>query len=72
MDSIYLNKDGRITIPKRLRKKFGIDKGTKIFFSEVSDGIKLIPITPKTIEENKGFLKTEGRLLKALMKEKSF
>jgi bifunctional DNA-binding transcriptional regulator/antitoxin component of YhaV-PrlF toxin-antitoxin module len=70
MESIYLNHDGRITIPKLLRKKFGIKPKTRLFFCEEFDGLKIIPITPKVIDENIGFMKTEGKLLKALMREK--
>jgi len=70
MKSLYINKDGRITIPKLLREKFGIKPRTRLFFCEESGGLKIIPITPKVIDENIGFMKTEGRLLNALIDEK--
>lgn len=70
MKSLYVNKDGRFTLPKHIRKKFGIKPGTKIIFIEEKDGIKVNFITPRIIMDNIGFLGKDGRLLKALLKEK--
>ncbi len=51
----YSTKRGLITIPIRLQKLYGIRTGTKIFFQEDKDGIKIIPITSELIEDNKVF-----------------
>lgn len=69
MKSIVLTK-GYMIIPKKIRRKFGIRKGTVIDFSEVNGEIILTPVTQKWIESNTGFMNTKGKLLKALMKEK--
>lgn len=69
MKSIVLTK-GYITIPIKIRRKFGIRKGTVIDFSEVNGEIRIIPITQKWIESNAGFMNTKGKLLKTLMNEK--
>jgi AbrB family looped-hinge helix DNA binding protein len=59
-----------LVIPSKLRKRFRIKPGTRINFFEEKDGIKIIPVTPETIEDNIGFMKTEGKLLRALKEEK--
>lgn len=69
MKSIVLTK-GYMIIPKKIRRKFGIRKGTVIDFSEANGEIILTPVTQKWIESNTGFMNTNGKLLKALMKEK--
>ena len=70
MDTGFVTTKGQLVIPSKLRRKFGIKPGTRINFFEEEDGIKIIPVTPETIEANIGFLKTNGKLLKALMDEK--
>ncbi|MBL7961603.1 AbrB/MazE/SpoVT family DNA-binding domain-containing protein [bacterium] len=69
MKSIVLNQ-GYVTIPMKIRRKFGIQKGTVLHFSEIDGEIRIIPITQEWIQSNVGFMNTKGKLLKALMKEK--
>lgn len=62
---------GRITIPELLRKKYGLNQRRLVKFEETETGILIIPlVTKREIKKNRGFLKTNGKLLKALMKEK--
>ncbi len=61
---------GQVVIPSRLRRKYGIKIGTKIYFEEDKDGIKLYPVTENIIEKNMGMLGTQGKLLKKLLEEK--
>ncbi len=70
MEAGYVTSKGQLVIPSKLRKKFGIKPGTRVNFYEEKDGIKIVPITSETIDANKGFLGTGGKLLKALMEEK--
>jgi len=70
METGYVTSKGQLVIPSKIRKKFGIKGGTRVNIFEEKDGIKIIPITPEVIEANKGFLRTGGKLLKALMEEK--
>ena len=46
-----------MVIPRRLRKEFGIEEGTKALVYEVPEGILLRPITRKTIGRLHGILK---------------
>jgi len=63
--------NGLITIPARLRKKYGLTPGRKVKFEPIEDGIKIIPLaTPEEIRANIGFLGMKGKMLKSLMEEK--
>jgi AbrB family looped-hinge helix DNA binding protein len=70
MEVGFVSSKGQLVIPSKLRRRYGIKPGTRINFHEEDDGIKIIPITPEVIDANIGFLKTNGKLLKALMEEK--
>ncbi len=61
---------GQIVIPYELRKKYGIKTGTKIYFEEDGNGIKLYSVTEKIIEKNLGVLGTNGELLRKLLEER--
>lgn len=70
MNTTIVTTKGQIVIPIEIRKKYGIIVGTKIRFDEQDGEIKLIPITEAIIQKNIGLLKSKGKLLKALQKEK--
>lgn len=70
MEKGYITSKGKLVIPSKLRRKFGIKSGTRVNFFEVKDGIKIVLLTAKLIDANKGFLGTKGKLLKTLMNEK--
>lgn len=71
MEVGYVTTKGQLVIPSRLRKMFGIKDGTRVNFYPDHEGIKIVPITVETIENNIGFMKTEGKMLKALLDEKT-
>lgn len=60
---------GQITIPAKLRRKYGIEAGTRIIVIDNGDSIILKPITRQHIRTLQGSLKGKG-LLKAFMAEK--
>ncbi|MEW6701612.1 MAG: AbrB/MazE/SpoVT family DNA-binding domain-containing protein [Bacteroidota bacterium] len=70
MEVGFVTSKGQLVIPSKMRRRFGIKPGTRVNFFEEEDGIKIIPITAELIDTNKGFMKTGGKLLKALMEEK--
>ncbi len=70
MEVGYVTSKGQLVIPSKMRRRYGIKPGTRVNFFEEDDGIKIIPVTSEIIEANKGFMKTGGKLLKALMDEK--
>lgn len=71
MDRSVVTVKGQIVIPSKLRRKFGIKKGTVVNLYERNGEIVLQPVTDEYIRSMAGILGTKGRLLKALMKEKA-
>ncbi|MEK7764955.1 MAG: AbrB/MazE/SpoVT family DNA-binding domain-containing protein [bacterium] len=61
---------GQVVIPARLRRRYGIKRGTTVCFME--DGLDLIlrPVTDDYIRSLKGSLGTGGKALKLLMEDK--
>ena len=61
---------GRIVISAKLRRMFGIKKGTRVFIYEKGGEIVVKPITDEYIESMAGVTGTKGKLLEALKEEK--
>lgn len=71
MKLIRVTTDGRVTIPKPLRKKYKLTPGRKVRFEVKQDGIKIISlVTTEEIKASAGFLGTNGKLLRALIKDR--
>ena len=71
MELGYVTSKGKLAIPARLLKRYGIKPGTKIFYREEGNGIKIFPaVTTEEVNSNIGFMKTRGNLLKVLIEEK--
>ena len=71
MDKTVVTAKGQVVIPSKLRRRFGIKKGTQVCLYE-SDGVIMVkPITNRYIRTMAGITGTNGKLLKALMKEKT-
>lgn len=60
---------GQVVIPAPLRRKFGINPGTKVHFSEEEGRIVLRPVTRDYIRSVRGMLKGSG-VLQELMAER--
>ena len=58
-------------IPAKLRRKFGIEKGTQVCVYERDGEIAIKPITDDYLRNMAGMAGTKGKLLKALMGEKA-
>ena len=65
----YATVKGQIVIPASLRRKFGINSGTKIRIFEENDRIVLQPITPEYIRKLRGKFKGASAL-KVLQEER--
>ncbi len=70
MEGSVVTAKGQVVIPSRIRKQYKIKKGTPVYFFEQEDGILLKPLTDDSIEKAKGILKTKGKVLKTLLREK--
>ena len=71
MDKAVVTVRGQVVIPSRLRRKFGMKKGTQACFCERDGEIIIKPITDEYLCNMAGMTGTKGRLLKALMKGKA-
>jgi len=71
MDRAIVTMKGQIVIPSKLRRKFGIKKGTQVYVYERDGEIAIKPITDDYIRNMAGIAGTKGKLLKALMVEKA-
>ena len=61
---------GQVVIPAALRRKFGIEPGTKVHIYEDEGRIVLEPITKGYIKKVRGMLKG-SRALQTLMEERA-
>ncbi len=71
MEKAVVTAKGQVVIPYRLRRKFGIKKGTQVSLFERDGEIIIKPITDEYIRSMAGITGTKGRLLKALREEKT-
>ncbi len=69
-DTTVVTTKGQIVIPSRIRKKYDIKKGTKLYVEERGEYIVLKPITEEYFEKLAGILPTKGKLSKALLQER--
>ncbi|PYV43801.1 MAG: AbrB family transcriptional regulator [Acidobacteria bacterium] len=70
METSIVTVKGQVVIPARLRRKYGIKNGTRIHFYDKEGEIRMIPLTHDVIDNNIGFLRTKGKLMRALAEEK--
>ena len=71
MDRAVVTAKGQIVIPAKLRRKFGIKKGTHVCVYERDGEIAIKPITDDYIRNMAGMAGTKGKLLKTLMEGKA-
>ena len=56
MEIGYVTSKGKLTIPARLLKKYGIKPGTKVICHEEGNGIKIIPaVTSEEVDSEYWF-----------------
>lgn len=56
-DTVSFTTKGQVVIPRRIRKEFEIENGTKAVVESTSQGILLKPITAAAISRARGILK---------------
>lgn len=57
LDTVSFGMKGQVVIPRRLRKEFEIEDGTRAVVEATPDGILLKPITATSIRRLRGILK---------------
>lgn len=56
-ESVYFSVKGQVVIPRRLRKEFEIEEGTRAYVEATPEGILIKPVTAKFIRSLRGSLK---------------
>lgn len=59
-ESVYFSVKGQVVIPRRLRKEFEIEEGTKATVVATPDGILIKPVTAALIRRGRGILKRQS------------
>jgi AbrB family looped-hinge helix DNA binding protein len=70
METGVVTTKGQIVVPARIRRKFGIKKGTKIAFIERDGKLIIQPLNKSYFLSLAGILGTDGDMLKGLMEDK--
>ncbi len=71
METAYVTSKGRVVVPLRLRKRYGIKPGTKVCFIDMGAEILLRPITPHYIRSVCGMLKGRTLATQELLEERA-
>ena len=70
METSTLTQKGQIVVPSRIRKAFDLHCGDKVSFVVQNNNLIIKPVGKNYFDSFKGVLKTKGKLLKSLLKEK--
>jgi AbrB family looped-hinge helix DNA binding protein len=70
VETSIVTSKGQLVIPARLRRRFGIKKGTPIAFVEDDGRIIVQPVTREFIRGLRGSLKGEPSALDVLLQER--
>ena len=68
-ESVCFSIKGQVVIPRRLRKEFEIEEGTRAYVEGTPEGILIKPVTTKFIRSLRGSLKGKG-VMKAMMEDR--
>ena len=69
IDTVYFSIKGQVVIPRRLRREFEIEEGTRAYVLSTPQGILIKPVTTKFIRSLRGTLKGSG-VMKAMMEDR--
>ena len=70
MEAAYVTSKGQLVVPIKLRRKYGIKPGTKVFFVERGDEILFQPVTREYIRSVCGMLASATPVAKELLSER--
>jgi len=71
MEESTMTSKGQIVVPAKLRRRYGLKPGTKVYFIERDDEILFQPVTKEFIRSVHGMLKSESSVTKELLKERA-
>jgi AbrB family looped-hinge helix DNA binding protein len=68
-EMVYFSVKGQVVIPRRLRKEFEIEEGTRAQVTSTPQGILIRPVTRAYIRSLRGSLKGSG-VMRALVEDR--
>ena len=71
MEESTMTTKGQIVIPAKLRKRYGLTPGTKVYFIERDQEIMLQPVTKEYLKSVHGMLINETPVIKELLEERA-
>lgn len=71
METSTVTSKGQLVIPARLRRRYGIKPGTKVYFVERDNEILFQPVTKEYIRSVHGMLTSETSVTEELLKERT-
>ena len=71
MESSTVTSKGQLVIPSRLRKRYGIKAGTRVYFVEKGNEIVFQPVTKEYIRGIHGMLGSETPVTEELLRERT-
>ncbi len=71
MEESIMTSKGQIVVPAKLRRRYGLKPGTKVYFIERNDEILFQPLTKETIRSVCGMLKSKSSVTQELLKERA-
>jgi AbrB family looped-hinge helix DNA binding protein len=71
MEESTMTSKGQIVVPAKLRKRYGLKPGTKVYFIEQDGEIVFQPVTKEYLKSVHGMLTSESSVTKDLLKERA-
>ena len=65
-----LSVKGQIVVPAKIRKKLGLNKGSRVAIIEEKNGFSVRPLEQQYFEQFAGLLPRKGKATKALLDER--
>ncbi len=71
MEESTMTSKGQIVVPARLRRRYGLKPGTRVYFIERDREIVFQPVTKEYLKSVHGMLTSETSATKELLKERA-
>jgi AbrB family looped-hinge helix DNA binding protein len=71
MEEATMTSKGQIVVPAKLRRRYGLKPGVKVYFIERDNEILFQPLTKEAIQSVHGMLASETSVTKELLKERA-